>query len=95
MTTRVKLDSLLQVGKGSAKGGKRSGVPYNFGKSSWHEGQRKIAQRTRISTRGNSESLVDTVIAVGRFGHKEAQCWFRQEYLKSNPPQDALQRDIP
>ena len=29
-----------------------------------------------------------------RIGHKEAQCWFKQEYMKSNPSQDPLQRDI-
>ena len=29
-----------------------------------------------------------------RIGHKEAQCWFKQEYMKSNPSQDQLQRDI-
>ena len=29
-----------------------------------------------------------------RIGHKEAQCWFEQEYTKSNPPQESLQRDI-
>ena len=29
-----------------------------------------------------------------RIGHKEAQCWFEQEYMKSNPSQDPLQRDI-
>ena len=29
-----------------------------------------------------------------RIGHKEAQCSFKQEYMKSNPSQDPLQRDI-
>ena len=29
-----------------------------------------------------------------RIGHKEAQCWFKQEYMKSNPSQNPLQRDI-
>ena len=29
-----------------------------------------------------------------RIEHKEAQCWFKQEYMKSNPSQDPLQRDI-
>ena len=29
-----------------------------------------------------------------RIGHKESQCWFKQEYTKNNPPQDPLQRDI-
>ena len=31
------------VGEGPAKGGKPSGVPYNFGKSSCNEGQRNNA----------------------------------------------------
>ena len=25
-----------------------------------------------------------------RIGHKEAQCWFKQEYMKSNPSQDPV-----
>ena len=29
-----------------------------------------------------------------RIGHKEAQCWLKQEYMRSNPPQDELQRDF-
>ena len=29
-----------------------------------------------------------------RIGHKESQCWFKQEYAKYNPGQDPLQRDI-
>ena len=29
-----------------------------------------------------------------RISHKEAQCWFQQEYTKSHPPQDPFQRDI-
>ena len=41
----------------------------------------------------NSESLV-YCNWCWRFGHKEAQCWFKLEYMKSNPPQDPLQRDI-
>ena len=38
--------------------------------------------------------LEDTAIGVGEFGHKEAQCWFKQEYTRSSPQQDPLQRDI-
>ena len=29
-----------------------------------------------------------------RIGYMEAQCWFKQEYTRSNPPQDPLQRDL-
>ena len=29
-----------------------------------------------------------------RICHEEAQCWFEQEYMKSNASQDPLQRDI-
>ena len=34
---------IAPVGKGPVKGGKPSGVPYNFGTEQWHEGQRKNA----------------------------------------------------
>ena len=42
----------------------------------------------------NSESLVHICNRCWRIGSKEAQCWFEQEYMKSNPSQDPLQRDI-
>ena len=32
---------IAAVGKGPVKGGKRNGVPYNFGKGSGTKGQRK------------------------------------------------------
>ena len=44
----------------------------------------------------SGDVLEDTAIRVGENGHKEAQCWFKQEYTKCNPnpTQDPLQRDI-
>ena len=42
----------------------------------------------------NSEGLVDSVIGVGESGFWQAQCWFCPEYMKSDPSQDPLQRDI-
>ena len=65
------------------KGGNADGVQYNFGKSGT-KGKGKMHKR-----------------CFGRYcnwcwriGHKESQCWIQQEYTKSNPPQDPLQRDI-
>ena len=49
--TRTKLDSLLQWVEALRKVDKSDGVAYNFGKGSGKNGQRKNAQRTRISTR--------------------------------------------
>ena len=42
----------------------------------------------------NNESLVDTVIGVGESGTKKPSVGFKQEYMKSTPPQDPLQRYI-
>ena len=42
----------------------------------------------------NSESLVDTAIGVGESGTKRPGVGIEQEYIKSNPSQDPLQRDI-
>ena len=51
MMTRTKLDSLLQWVEALRKVDKSDGVAYNFGKGSGKKGQRKNAERTRISTR--------------------------------------------
>ena len=41
------------------------------------------------------EVLEHTAIGVGELaGHKESQCWIKQEYAKNHPGQDPLQRDI-
>ena len=40
----------------------------------------------------NSERLVDTVIGVGESGTKPS-VGLKQEYMRSTPPQDPLQRD--
>ena len=59
--TRTKLDSIAPVGKGPARGGKPSGVQYNFGKGSGNEGQRKTC----------TKDSVDTVIGVGKSAIKK------------------------
>ena len=42
-----------------------------------------------------SESLVDSVLGVGEAGTKKPiVVFFKQEYMKSNPSQDTLQKDI-
>ena len=38
----------------------------------------------------NSESFGGYCNWCWRLGHKEAQCWLKQEYMKSNPSQDPL-----
>ena len=42
----------------------------------------------------NSESLVDTVIGVGESATTKPSVGLKKEYMKSNPSQDPLQRDI-
>ena len=44
--------------------------------------------------RGEQRKFVGYCSLCWRIGHKEAQFWFKREYMKSNPPQDMLQRDI-
>ena len=41
-----------------------------------------------------SERLVDTLIGVGESVMKKPSVGFKQEYMKSNPSQDPLQRDF-
>ena len=88
-------ESIAPVGKGLVRGGKPNGVSYNFGKGSGTKGLRNCSKDSDVNPSVvNSESLVDTAIGVGESGTKRAQCWFKQEYMKSNPSQDPLQRDI-
>ena len=64
---------IAPVGKGPVKGGKPSGVPHNFGKSSGTKVQRKNAKDSDFNPSVvNSESLVDTVIGVGESGTKKS-----------------------
>ena len=85
---------VVPVGEGPAKGGKPNGVPYNCGKGSGTKGKGKIAQRS-VSNPSvvNSKGLVDTVNGVGGSTTKKPSVGFQQEYLKSNPSQDAPLRD--
>ena len=84
---------IAPVGKGPAKGGKPDGVPYNFGKGSGTKGKGKCTKDSDLNPSVvNSESLVDTVIGVGE--SRKPSVGLKQEYMKSNPSQDLLQRDI-
>ena len=86
---RVKLDSSLQLGKGlvrQEKGGKHVGKSKDKGKM--HKGLGFQPER------GEQRRFGGYCNWCWRIGHKAAQCWFKQEYTKSSPPQDPLQRDI-
>ena len=65
--------------------------------------ERVVAQRAKEKSRKGSDcspSVVNNESFGGyfkwcwRIGHKEAQCWLKQEYMKSNTSQDPLKRDI-
>ena len=82
-------------GKGHVKGGKPNGVPYNFGKRSGTKGKGKLHNGLGFQPeRGEQRKFGGYCTWCWRIGHKEAQCWFEQEYMKSNPSQDPLQGDI-
>ena len=86
---------IAPVGKGPVKGGKPSGVPHNFGKCSGTKVKGKMHKGLRFQhERGEQRKLGGYSNWCWRIGHKEARCWFKQEYMKSNPRQDPLQRDI-
>ena len=86
---------IAPVGKGPAKGGKSNGVPYNFGKGSGTKGKGQMHKRLGFQPeRGEQRKFGGYCNWCWRIGHKEARCWFKQEYMKSNPSQDSLQRDI-
>ena len=83
------------VGKGPVKGGKPNGVPYNFGKGSGTKGKGKMHEGLGFQhERGEQRKIGGYCNWCWRIGHKEAQRWFKQEYMNSNPSQDPLQRDI-
>ena len=83
------------VGKGPAKGGEPSGVPYNFGKNSATKGKGTMHKGLGFQReRGEQRKFGGYCNWYWRIGHKEAQCWFKQEYMKSTPSQHLLQRDI-
>ena len=86
---------IAPVGKGLVKGGKPNGVPYNFGEGSGTKGKGKMRKGLGFQPeRGEQRKFGGYCNWCWRIGHKEAQCWFKQEYMKSNPSQDPLQRDI-
>ena len=80
---------IAPVGKGpekQEKGGKQGG-------KSKDKGKMHIGLGFQLA-RGEQRRFGGYCNWCWRIGHKEAQCWFEQEYTKSNPPQDPLQRDI-
>ena len=84
---------IAPVGKGPVKGGKPNGVPYNFGKSGT-KGKGQVHKGHGFQPeRGEQRRLGGYCNWCWRIGHKESQCWFKQEYTESNPPQDPLQRE--
>ena len=86
---------IAPVRKGHVKGGKINGVPYDFGKGSGTKGKGKMHKGLGFQPeRGEQRKFGGYWTCFWRIGHKEAQCWFKQEYMKSNPSQDPLQRDI-
>ena len=84
---------IAPVVKALRHGGKPNGVPYNFGKGSGTKGKGKMHKGLRFEPeRGEQRKFGGYCNWCWRI--KEAQCWFKQEYMKSNPSQDLLQRDI-
>ena len=81
---------IAPVGKGLVKGGKP-----NLGKGSGTKGKGKMHKGLGFQPeRGEQRKFGGYCNWCWRIGHKEAQCRFKQEYMKSNPSQDPLQRDI-
>ena len=86
---------IAPVGKGHAKGEKPHGVLYNFGKGSSTKGEGKMHEGLGFQPeRGEQRKFGGFRNWCWRIGHKEVQCWFKQEFMKSNPSQDPSQRDI-
>ena len=93
--TRTKLDSLLQLVKALRKVENLMECPYKFGKGSGTKGKGKMHKALGFQPeRGEQRKFGGYSTWCWRVGHKEAQCWFKQECMKSNPSQDPLQRDI-
>ena len=83
------------VGKGLAKGGKPDGLPRNFGMGCGTKGKGKMHKGLGFQPEcGEQRKFGGYCSWCWRIGHKEAQCWFTQEYMKSTPSRDPLQRDI-
>ena len=77
---------IAPVGKGPTKCGKLNGVPYNFGKGSGTKGKGKVDKGLGLQPeRGEQRKFRGYCNWCWRIGHKEAQCCFKQEDMKSNP----------
>ena len=93
--TRVKLDSLLLFVKALRKVENLMECHTTF--------ERVVARREKGKMRkglvfqpdrGEQRKFGGHCNRCWRIGHKEAKCLFKQEYMRSNPQQDLLQRDI-
>ena len=92
--TRVTLDSLLQLVQALRKVEDLK-VPTTLERVGDTKGKGKKHKGLGFQPeRGEQRKFGGYCNWCWRIGHKEAQCWFKQEYMKSNPPQDLLQRDI-
>ena len=92
--TRTKLHTLLQLVNGFVKARKHNGMPCNFRKGSGTKGKGKMHKGLGFQPeRGEQRKFGGYCNWCWRIGHKEAQCLLKQEYIKSNPSQDPLQRD--
>ena len=68
---------IAPVGKDPVNGGKRSGVPYNFGKSSGTKGKGNMHKRLGFQPeRGEQRKFGGFCTWCWRSRHKEAHCWF-------------------
>ena len=84
---RAQAGFIARVGKGPEKqenGGKQGGKSRDKGKMHSDSNPSVVSR----------DVLEDTAIGVGELAHKEAQCWFNQEYTKSNPPTRPVAKDI-
>ena len=79
---------IAPVGKGPVRqeqGGKHSGK--SKGKRKMHEGLGFRPER-------GEQRRIGYYNWCWPIGHKEAQCWFEQDYTKTNLPKNLLQRDV-
>ena len=93
--TRTKLDSLLQLVKALYNVENLMECHTTFGKGSGMKGKGTMHKELGFQPeRGEQRKFGGYCNWCRRIGHKEAQCRFKQEYMKSNPSQDPLQRNI-
>ena len=83
--TRVKLDSLLQLVEALRKVENLMECHTTFGKGSCAKGKGKMHKGLGFQPeRGKQRKFGGYCNWCWRIGHEEAQCWFEQEYMKSD-----------